>query len=81
MLPGFLRAFLLSGFVFEIASMPAPIQAITYLVPARYLIPSLQTVFLTGDVWPLYLANGGVLVAMGTLLFALAARTTHKRLD
>jgi ABC-2 type transport system permease protein len=49
LLSAFLPTFLLSGFIFEIASMPWPIQAITYVVPARYLIPSLQTVFLAGD--------------------------------
>ncbi len=81
LLTGFLPAFILSGFIFEIGSMPQVIQWITYIVPARYLIPGLQTVFLTGDVWPLFLPDIAVMLGMGILLFAAAARNTRKRLD
>ena len=49
---GFLPAFLLSGFLFEIDSMPEPIQWLTRIVAARYFVAGLQTLFLTGDVWP-----------------------------
>ena len=45
----FLPAFLLSGFIFPIFNMPKPIQAITYLVPARYFIKILRDVFLKGN--------------------------------
>lgn len=77
---GFLPAFLLSGFLFEISSMPRPIQWITYVLPARYYVPALQTVFLAGDIWPLYLRNVAVLLVEGAILLALAARLTRKRL-
>ncbi|BAT59592.1 inner membrane transport permease YbhS [Variibacter gotjawalensis] len=77
---GFLPAFLLSGFLFEIASMPKIIQWLTMIIPARYYIPALQTVFLAGDIWPLYAQSIAVLLTMGAVLFALAARTTKKRL-
>jgi len=80
LLSGFLPAFLLSGFVFEIDSMPTVIQALTLIVPARYFIPSLQTVFLAGDVWPLFLQDGAAMLFIGTVFFALAARATKKRL-
>ena len=80
LLSGFLPAFLLSGFIFEIASMPVPIQWLTVIVPARYFIPSLQTVFLTGDVWPLFLPDIGAMLLLGAVFFTLAARTTRKRL-
>ena len=81
LISGFLPAFLLSGFVFEISSMPKVIQLITYIVPARYLIPNLQTVFLAGDVWPLFLRNMAVLFVMGCVFLALTIRTSRKRLD
>ena len=80
LLSGFLPAFLLSGFIFEIASMPVPIQWLTAIVPARYFIPSLQTVFLTGDVWPLFLPDIGAMLLLGAVFFTLAPRTTRKRL-
>ena len=55
LITGFLPAFLLSGFIFEIASMPLLVRALTHIIPARYLVTNLQTLFLVGDVWPLML--------------------------
>uniref|UniRef100_UPI0023513393 ABC transporter permease n=1 Tax=Rhizorhapis sp. SPR117 TaxID=2912611 RepID=UPI0023513393 len=81
LLSAFLPALLLSGFLFEISSMPWPIQAITYLVPARYLIPSLQTVFMAGDMWGLFIKDIVAMLGFGALFFALTFRITRKRLD
>jgi drug efflux transport system permease protein len=75
----FLPTLLLSGFLFEIASMPLPIRLITYLVPARYLIPQLETVFLAGDDWGLYLPNMAVLLGFGVVFFAIVVRVTRRR--
>ncbi len=80
LISAFMPAFLLSGFLFEIGSMPQIIQWITVIVPARYLIPGLQTVFLAGDIWPLFLRDIGVMLLEGGILFALAIRNTKKRL-
>jgi ABC-type multidrug transport system, permease component len=80
LMSGFLPAFLLSGFLFEINSMPGPIQWLTLIVPARYLIPSLQTVFLAGDIWSMFLPAIAVMAGMGLVLFVLAARNTAKRI-
>jgi ABC-2 type transport system permease protein len=81
LLSGFLPAFLLSGFVFEISSMPTVIQAFTYIVPARYLIPSLQTVFLAGNIWPLFLTNIAAMFGIGAVFLVLTMRTTRKSLE
>jgi ABC-2 type transport system permease protein len=81
LLSAFLPTFLLSGFIYEIASMPWPIQAITYIVPARYLIPALQTVFLAGDLWGLILPNIAVMIGFGLVFFALSFRVTRRSLD
>lgn len=80
LLSAFLPAMLLSGFLFEIASMPKIIQAITYLVPARYVIPPLQTVFMVGDLWGLFLRNIAVMLGFGALFFLLAMRATRRRI-
>jgi ABC-2 type transport system permease protein len=80
LISAFLPAFLLSGFLFEINSMPTVIQWITYVVPARYLIPSLQTVFLAGDIWPMFARSIAVMFLIGCIFFALAARSTRKRI-
>ncbi len=78
---GFLPAFLLSGFLFEIDSMPAVIQAITRVVPARYFIAALQTVFLAGDVWAVMIPNMLAMLAIGAVFFGLARVRFRKSLD
>ena len=78
---GFLPAFLLSGFLFEIDAMPVPIQIITYLIPARYFVSSLQTVFLAGDVWSVFLPDMAALIVIGVVFFAIAKRKTRKNLE
>jgi len=80
LISAFLPSFLLSGFLFEIDSMPTVIQWLTLIVPARYLIPSLQSVFLAGDVWPLFVQDVAAMLAIGAAFFAIAARTTRKRI-
>ncbi|MBP2444471.1 ABC transporter permease [Rhizobium leguminosarum] len=80
LISAFLPAFLLSGFLFEINSMPTVIQWITFIVPARYLIPSLQTVFLAGDIWPMFVQAISVMLTIGAVIFVLAARSTRKRI-
>ena len=56
MVSTFLPAFLLSGFMFAITNMPAPVQAITYIVPARYYVALVKGIFLRGvglaELWP-----------------------------
>ncbi|SNS79395.1 ABC-2 type transport system permease protein [Sphingomonas laterariae] len=80
LLTAFLPAMLLSGFLFEIPSMPTPVQALTYIVPARYLIPPLQTVFVAGDLWGLFLPDILIMLGFGAVFFALAFRATRRRI-
>jgi ABC-2 type transport system permease protein len=78
---GFLPAFLLSGYIFEIDSMPAPIRLLTAVLPPRYFVFGLQTLFLAGDVPSVLLPNGLLLAAMAAILFFILARATHVRLE
>jgi ABC-2 type transport system permease protein len=77
----FLPAFILSGFIFDIGSMPAPIQILTHIVPARYFVAILQTLFLAGDVWPVVLGNAAALVLMMLIFFAVLRRKARKSLE
>lgn len=77
----FLPGFILSGFLFEISSMPTIIQWITYIVPARYFVSSLQTLFLVGDVYELIFFNIIPMAIIGWILFFITAQKTVKRLD
>lgn len=78
---GLLPAFLLSGFLFEISSMPLLIQIITMFIPARYFVSNMQTLFLTGDVFHLLIPNILYIFIIGLLLFSITAKKTVKRLD
>lgn len=77
----FLPAFILSGFIFDIGSMPWVIQWITHIIPARYYVAILKTTFLAGDVWSVLLPNCLALAVMATLFLGLTRRMSHKRLD
>lgn len=76
----FLPAFLLSGFLYPIDQMPAAIQAITYLVPARYFMTIVRDVFLKGTPWPLLQDDLLALVLFAALLTFAATRAFRKRL-
>ena len=80
LLATFLPAMLLSGFLFDIRSMPVAIQAVTYVLPARYFVTLLQTIFLAGDIWAVILPNAAVLALMAAILMAAALRATRKKL-
>ncbi|WP_366814758.1 ABC transporter permease [Paludibacterium sp.] len=77
----FLPATMLSGFAFEIASMPAPVRAVTYLIPARYFVSALQTLFQAGQVWPVLWRQMAFLLVSALFWLGLVALKTARRLD
>ncbi|MDY0040675.1 MAG: ABC transporter permease [Desulforhabdus sp.] len=77
----FLPAFILSGFIFDIGSMPTVVQGLTHIVAARYFVAILQSVFLAGNVWSVIVPNALALVVMATLFLALTRRKSRKRLE
>jgi len=81
LIAAFLPATMLSGFVFEIASMPLPIQGVSYLIPARYFVSALQTLFQAGDIWHIILVNSAFLLVSALFWLGLTALKTARRLD
>jgi len=81
LMTGYMPAMMLSGFLFDIHSMPPWLQAITLAIPARYMNVSLQTVFLAGDLWSVLIPNMLFMLAVGALFFGLTWRRLHKRVD
>ncbi len=80
MLATFLPAYLLSGFMFSIDVMPRVLQAITWLIPARYFIVVTRGLFLKG-VGPEALWTQGLsMVAFAAIGIALAVRVFRKEL-
>jgi ABC-2 type transport system permease protein len=77
----FLPAVFLSGFIFDLTSVPKAVQFVSYLLPARYYVSFLQTIFLAGNVWSVIIPNCAVMMVMFLVLFALTLRKTQKRLN
>ena len=77
----FLPAMMLSGFLFDLRSMPTAVRLITYGLPARYFVSLLQTVFLAGDIWSVIAPNMAVLAVYAAILLLLTRMVTRKKLD
>jgi ABC-2 type transport system permease protein len=77
----FLPAFLLSGFLFEIQNMPQWLQVLTYIVPARYFVNSIQTIFLAGNVYSIFLISAVGIIIIGTILFLLVLIKSKKGIE
>lgn len=73
-------AMLLSGFIFDIRSMPAIVQAFTFIVPARYFVEILKTLFLAGNVWAVIVPDTLALMAMATIFIFVTFRATRRRI-
>ena len=73
--------FMLSGFVFPIANMPAVVQWMTHLDPLRYMLVIIRGIFLKGTgiavLWPQFAG----LALLGAAVFAAAVKRFRKRLD
>jgi drug efflux transport system permease protein len=69
----------LSGFIFPIENMPAVIQPITYLIPLRYYLVILRSIFLKGvgleTLWP----QAAALAGWGVVILSLAIMRSSKR--
>jgi len=74
MITTFLPSFLLSGFIFPIASLPVVLQAVTYLVPARYFLIIIRHVMLKGVGLAALIKPLIFLVGFGTVVMAFSVR-------
>ncbi len=80
MIVSFMPVFLLSGFLYEIPNMPLFLQYFTYLVPARYFVDFLQTIFLVGNVWSNIVKNLMIMGGITAFLLLLAKQKNPKML-
>jgi ABC-2 type transport system permease protein len=79
-LTSFLPAFLLSGFVYAIETMPWIIRVITHVVPARYYVTILKGVFLKGVGIEVLWTDMGFLLLYATIVFLLATRKLNQKM-
>jgi ABC-2 type transport system permease protein len=80
MLATFLPAYLLSGFMFAIDVMPKVLQAITYLVPARYFLVVTRGIFLKGVGVEVLRMQGLLMIVFAVVGLTLAIRVFKKEI-
>jgi ABC-2 type transport system permease protein len=74
----FLPALMLSGFIFDLNSVPAVVRAISRVLPATYFVEALQTLFLAGNEWRLLIKDGAILSLHAVVLLTLTRINTRK---
>lgn len=79
MASSFLPAFLLSGFIYVIDSMPPVIQWITLIVPARYFVTAIRAIFQKGVGLEVLWLELLLLAVYAVVVFLLAARALSRR--
>jgi len=80
LITSFLPALMLSGFIFDLRSVPAIVRAISTVLPPTYYVEALQTLFLAGNVPGLLIKDTAVLIAASIVLFVLIRINTRKQL-
>jgi ABC-2 type transport system permease protein len=70
---------LLSGFIYPIFNMPKFIQAITYLIPARYYIVVLRELFLKGNGMKVIWDEALFLLIFAFIMLSIAVKRFHKK--
>jgi ABC-2 type transport system permease protein len=76
-----LPSIFLSGFVFPLEAMPGWLQAVTYIVPARYMLVVVRGILLKGVGMEILLEQVIALAAFGLLIMSLAATRFRKKLE
>jgi ABC-2 type transport system permease protein len=76
-----LPSILLSGFIFPIRQMPAALQVLTVVVPARYFIDILRDIYLKGLGLESFWRETLYIMLFGVVMIALAVRRFRKKLD
>ena len=77
---GFLPALMLSGFIFDLRSVPTVVRAISRVLPATYYVEALQTLFLAGNVAALLIRDCLILAIAAAALLFFARANTRKEL-
>jgi ABC-2 type transport system permease protein len=76
----FLPAYLLSGFVFSIDSMPPVVRAVTYLVPSRYFVKVIKGIYLKGVGLGTLALDTALLLAFGAAMLLAATRLIRMKI-
>jgi ABC-2 type transport system permease protein len=75
-----LPTFILSGFIFPIRNMPYVIQAVTYLIPARYFLVILRAIMLKGVGLSAFSEEMAILAGFAIFVLVLSSLRMSKTL-
>lgn len=81
LLASFMPAMMLSGFVFDLRSVPTIVQVVSQILPATHFMELIKTLFLAGNYWPTILRDISVLSLYIPLLGWITYRQLRKTLD
>ena len=76
-----LPTMMLSGFLFDLRSVPAFISAVGHVLPATYYMELLKSLFLSGNNWTLITENCTILFFYALFFVGLSYKITKKRLE
>lgn len=81
MLVSTLPTVMLSGFIFDLRSVPAVVYAVGHILPATYYMELLKSLFLAGNDWALIRENCLILGGYAVFFTGLSCVVTKKRLE
>ena len=76
-----LPTMMLSGFIFDLRSVPTIVSVIGHMLPATYFLETLKSLFLAGNNWPVLFRNTLILTAYAILFVGLSFKVTRKRVE
>lgn len=81
LLVSLLPTIMLSGFIFDLRSVPTAVNVISHLMPATYYMDLLKSLFLAGNNPVIIYKNCAILAGYAVLFIGLSLLVTRKRLD
>lgn len=72
---------MLSGFIFDLHSVPDQVNAIGHVIPPTYYLELLKSLFLAGNNWEWIFKNYAVLLAYAIFFIGFALKVTRKRVE
>lgn len=81
LLVSLLPTIMLSGFIFDLRSVPTAVNIISHLMPATYYMDLLKSLFLAGNNPVIIYKNCAILAGYAVLFIGLSLLVTRKRLD
>ena len=77
----FLPAMMLTGFLFDLRSVPFFIRSVGQILPATYYLQLLKSLFLAGNNWNLIFKNCFILFAYAVFFVSAALKVTKKTVE